>query len=143
MLPLLSDFTFTFCQVGLGKIVLTPPPVDPPPFPVRRPGDSHHVTSSTALPDAFSIVPPTLSTNGLTLGKSTCAFPSLIWSPDPSSPDEMHVVIPSNRAAFSRSLIAETALLDHPGSSSANPQLIESTTGIALITSFSKSTQPF
>src|SRR5262245_2872421 len=106
MLPLLSDLIFTFCQAGRANIVLTPPPVDPPPFPVLRPGVSHQVTSLIALPDCFSIVPPTLNTKGLVLGKSTCAAPSLIWSPEPSSPDEMQVVMPRRRIAFNRSLMA-------------------------------------
>src|SRR6266571_4842096 len=117
-----------FCHAGRGKIVLTPPPVEPPPFNVLRPGVSHHVTSLTAEPDFLSIVPPTLKTCGLQLGKSVWAPPSSTWSPEPSSPDEMQVVMPSKRVAFNRSLMAVTAFEDQPGSSSASPQLIESAT---------------
>jgi hypothetical protein len=58
------------------------------------PGDTHQVTS---LPAAVNMVPPTESTKGLHEGKSTCAFPSSIWSPEPSSPDEMQAVTPTKR----------------------------------------------
>src|SRR5882724_4659464 len=121
MAPELSDLTRTSCQAGRGNSVLTPPPVAPPPLLVRRPGDSHQVTSFTCLPDFVNMVPPTPSENGLQAGKSTWASPSSIWSPEPSSPEETHVVMPSNRAAFSRSLMAATAFFDQPVSSSANP----------------------
>src|SRR5271169_5537341 len=95
MLPELSDLTLTFCQAGRGKTVLTPPPVAPPP-PALSPGDCHQVTSWTLDPDFFSIVPPTPSAFGLELGKSIWAWPSLTWSPEPSSPAETQVVMPSN-----------------------------------------------
>src|SRR5258708_33030205 len=121
--------------------MLTPPPVEPPPLSVRRPGASHQVTSSTDAPVCSNIVPPTLRTNGLEPGKSTWALPSSSWSPDPSSPEAAQIVIPSKRAAFSRSLIVEIALADQPESSSANPQLHESTTGCAAITSLRRSIQ--
>src|SRR5215475_1296504 len=39
-----------FCQPGLGKIELTPPPVAPPTSRMRRPFPTRHVCS-TALPD--------------------------------------------------------------------------------------------
>jgi hypothetical protein len=134
MLPELSEVTLTFCHVGRGKRVLTPPPVAPPPLLVLRPGVSHQVTSFTLVPDVINVVPPTSRVNGLQAGKPTWALPSSIWSPEASSPDETQVVMPSKRAAFNRSLMAATALVDQPGSSSANPQLIESTAGFAAIT---------
>src|ERR1700722_12764801 len=141
MLPLLSDLILTFCHAGRGKTVLTPPPVAPPP-PDRWPGFSHQVISLTFDPDCFNIVPPTPSAFGLELGKSIWAWLSLIWSPEPSSPDEMQAVMPSNRAALSRSSMACTAFADQLGSSSPNPQLHESATGLAVMTRLSKSTHP-
>src|SRR5262249_27737385 len=131
---LFIEAILTFCQDGRGKTALTPPPVEPPPFGVRRPGASHQVTSLTAEPVPVSMVPPTDRTNGLPLGKSTWALPSSTWSPDPSSPEETQIVMPSRRAAFNRSSIALIAFADQPGSSSANPQLTESATGRAAIT---------
>src|SRR5271167_2624474 len=143
MLPGLSDLTRTFCQAGLSNFMLTPPPVEPPPsFSVRWPGASHQVTSFTDAPDCSNMVPPMPSANGLELGKSTWALPSSSWSPDPSSPEETQIVIPSKRAAFKRSLIASIAPLDQPLSSSANPQLTDSTAGLSAITLLSRFTQP-
>src|SRR5580698_8823138 len=70
MLTEFSDFTFTFWHVGRWKCILTPPPVEPPPLLVLRPGASHQVTSLTRAPEPSNIVPPTASAKGLELGKS-------------------------------------------------------------------------
>src|SRR5271165_3063956 len=101
MLFLLMDLIVTFCHCGRGKTVLTPPPVAPLwPLPVRRPGDCHQTCSVTFGGVPVSIVPPTARANGLELGKSTCALPSVNSSPDPSSPADTHVVIPTTAAIF-------------------------------------------
>src|SRR5271163_3458342 len=96
----LMDLTLTVCQAGRGKTVLTPPPEAPPPWPVLRPGVSHQVTSLTVEAEDFSMVPPTPRVLGLALGKSMWPWPSLIWSPEPSSPEETQIVMPSKRAAL-------------------------------------------
>src|SRR2546423_12355496 len=101
MLPLLIEATFTFCHEGRGMSTLTPPPVDPAPLPLRRPGDTHQTCSLLAVVPV-NIVPPTLNANGLTLGKSTCPLPSFNSSPEPSSPEATQTVIPSSAAAESR-----------------------------------------
>src|SRR5580700_9780317 len=118
MLGLFSDLTVTVCHCGRLKQTLTPPPPAPPPFEVRSPGASHQTSSVGLAPAPASIVPPTLKTNGLEPGKSTCARPSVISSPDPSSPDEMHTLIPSNATACRRSLICVRAELVQSGESS-------------------------
>src|SRR5277367_3658748 len=92
--PVLMEGISTVCQDGREKVMLTPPPVAPPPLPVRCPGDSHQTTS---WPE--NIVPPTESTNGLHPGNSTWARLSAMSHPVPSSPEETQIVIPSMAAA--------------------------------------------
>src|SRR5271165_3861823 len=62
----LREAMSTVCQGGRGKSPLTPPPVDPPPWSVRRPGGWFQTTSSTENGLSgrcrVSIVPPTDST---------------------------------------------------------------------------------
>src|SRR5437764_8398244 len=65
----LMDLTLTLCHAGRGKTALTPPPLEPPPLLVRRPGASHHTTSFMAFPFWISLVPPTPIALGLELGK--------------------------------------------------------------------------
>src|SRR5262249_17799726 len=142
-----TDVTCTFCQAGRGNLVLTPPPLAPPPFwvKVRRPGASHQGTSCGLTPGGLNCVPPTDSTNGLAAGKSTCARLPDMPSPLPSSPDETQTVMPCIAAICSRWLIAVSAAADQLLESSAPPQLTDSVTGMpcaAPVTVSSRSTQP-
>src|SRR5450432_2449023 len=141
-----TDWMVTFCQLGRLKRTLTPPPPAPPPCPFLSPGATNHTCSVGLAVVPVIIVPPTLKTNGLELGKSTCALVSPTASPEPSSPDEMQTVIPSKATACRRALICLRADADQSGESSANPQLTESVTGLAgfpAISLFSISTHPF
>src|SRR4029078_9592322 len=114
--------------------MLTPPPVAPPRPLTRSPLPPCHTTSVNFLYLRVFMVPPTARTNGLELGKSTCAPLVFCMSPEPSSPAAQATVISRAAATFSRALRAFRAAFDQPLESSAAPQLIDKAAGFSLIT---------
>src|SRR5438445_8904214 len=100
------------CQGGRAANVLTPPPVLPP-LSARRPSPSFHTMSGCVPPLCGIVVPPTASTYGLPLGKSTYACPSCTPSPEPSSPAATQLVRPMCAASRSVSLTCLSNCLVH------------------------------
>src|SRR5580698_2428177 len=127
-LGLVDGGTLAFaCQVGIGKVPLTPLPVAP--SLLER---SFHTTSlEIVLPLIFSVVPPQASAYGLDAGKSTWSSPSVTPSVEPSSPAATQTLTPTAAAACSALLndCSDCAVqLD-----SGPPQLIDRIDGLFTV----------
>src|ERR1700722_14467105 len=115
------------CQVGSGNMLLTPPPVAPPPC-----DWAFHTTSVAMLePLPTRWMPPQARTCGLEAGKSTWFPVSLTPSDAPLSPAATVMVMPSATADWQAASSAAMAWAVQ--SISADPQEIEITLGLYLV----------
>src|SRR5580658_10053798 len=112
-----------FCQLGWGKMALTPPPVLPPLPPISAliPSPFFQTTSRFRPLLLRMVVPPTDRTYGLEAGKLTWAYPSSTAPVEPSSPVATQTVMPSIAASCRVSLICDLACGVQKCMSSAAP----------------------